>query len=66
MCLSCTGKRLISVLVCGWSVFQNLVTFVFTLKGYNDYVAKKIKKPRLSAEGLKIHIDALSDLLSLP
>ena len=41
------------------------IIFVFILKEYNDYVAKKMKRPRLSAEGLKIHIDALGDLLSL-
>ena len=28
MCLSCTGKTWISVLVCKWSVFQNTVTVV--------------------------------------
>ena len=33
------------------------IIFVFILKGYNDYVAKKMKRPRLSAEGLKIHIE---------
>jgi len=38
----------------------------FYLKGYNDYAAKKIKRPRLSSDGLQVHIDALSDLLSLP
>jgi len=34
---------------------------IFILKGYNDYVSKKIKKPRLSSDGLQVHIDALSD-----
>ena len=29
MCLSCTGKRWISVIVSKWSVFQNTVTDVF-------------------------------------
>ena len=38
----------------------------FVLKVYNDYISKKIKKPRLSSDGLKGHVNALSDLLTAP
>ena len=34
--------------------------------GYNDYRRKKEKKPRLSQEGLKRHVQSLSDFLSQP
>ena len=34
--------------------------------GYNDFVRKKEKKPRLSQEGLNQHLQALSDFLSQP
>ena len=69
MSVSIMYRQKIDFSSCAWMVgfpkFGHICVCV-TLKGYNDYVAKKIKKPRLSAEGLKIHIDALSDLRTFP
>jgi len=35
-------------------------------KGYNDFKRKKEKEPRLSVDGLKLHIEQLSDVLIQP
>lgn len=61
---SCFEKfKVRSCLVCMHASHEYVLV---SFQGYNDFASKKIKRPRLSEKGLKVHIDALSDALSQP
>ena len=55
---------------CHHANFKNqgikIPTLFLRFEGYNDYIAKKQKKPRLSKEGLNEHLRNLSALLCQP
>ena len=44
----------------------SLPPIVDRFEGYNDWKAKKIKKPQLSMEGLNLHLEQLTSLLNQP